>query len=288
MEGRIPMKRIVVLLLIITGLYIIFNQSFHFGGFAYAGSKDESATVSNQTDTIKIEIGAVRTVVIPEDREDVRAVLTGKGNVTVKETGDTVEVKTKNSWFNWFSFSGKRELKIYVPEDYNKDMEINIGSGSLDFSGEAMKLGTLSVDIGSGDVKLTNFEVNEFNHDVSSGDVEIDTLTTKMGNIDLSSGKLKIDHYSGALDADVSSGELTVQMDQLTNSIELDVSSGEVNLDLPDDADFELDADVSSGDIKSEFPLTSKGTAKEGLNGTHGSGKYKIDVSVSSGDVHIF
>jgi lia operon protein LiaG len=282
------MKRIVILLLIITGLYIIFNQSFHFGGFAFAGSKDESAAVSNRTDTIKIEVGAVRTIVIPEDRDDVRAVLTGKGNVIVKEAGEAVEVKTKNRLFNWFSFSGKRELKIYIPADYTKDMEMNIGSGSLNFSGEAMKLDTLTVDIGSGDVKLTNIEVNEFNHDVSSGDVKIDTLKTKVGHIDLSSGNLEIDHYTGALEADVSSGEFSVQMDQLKDEIDLDVSSGEANLDLPDDADFELDADVSSGDIKSDFPLTSKGTDKKGLNGTHGSGKYKVDVSVSSGNVHIY
>lgn len=282
------MKRIVILLLIITGLYIVVNQSFHFGGIAIAGSKDEKAAVSNRTDTIKIEVGAVNATIIPEDREDVRAVLTGKGNIVVKETDNTVEVKTKDRWFNWFSFSGKRELKIYIPEDYNKDMKINIGSGYLEFSGEAMQLDTLTVDIGSGDVKLTNLEVNEFNHDVSSGDVEINTLKTKMGNIDLSSGNLKIDHYTGALEADVSSGEFTLQMDKLTDSIDLEVSSGDANLDLPDDADFQLDGDVSSGEIKSDFPLTSKETNSKGLNGTHGSGKYKIDVSVSSGDVHIY
>lgn len=282
------MKRIVILLLIITGLYIVFNQTFQFDGFAFAGSKDESAAVSTNTDTIEIEVGGVNATVIPEDRKDVRAVLTGKGKVIVKETGDTVEVKTVKRWFNWFSFSGKRELKIYIPEDYNKDIEMNIGSGRLDFSGEAMKLDTLTVDIGSGDVKLNNLEVNQFNHDVSSGNVEIDTIITKMGNIDLSSGNLEIEHYSGALEADVSSGEFTVQMDKLTDSIELDVSSGEANLDLPDNADFELNGEVSSGDLSNEFPLTTKGTDNKGIKGTHGSGKYKIDVSVSSGDVRIY
>ena len=160
MEGQgFSMKRIVILLLIITGLYIVFNQLFQFDGFAFGGSKEGRSALSKTIDTLEINVGGVQTTIIPEDRNDVEAVLTGKGTLIVKETDNKLVVETKNKMFNWFSFSEKRKLKIYIPEDYNRNMNIQIGSGSLDFSGESMKLNNFSLDIGSGNVNLDHLEV---------------------------------------------------------------------------------------------------------------------------------
>lgn len=282
------MKRIVILLVIITGLYIVFHQSLQFEGFAFGGRKDGSAELSNKIETIEINVAGVRAAIIPEDRDDVKAILTGKGSLIVKETGDSIVVETKRKMFNWFSFSEKRQLKIYVPKDYNRNMNIQIGSGFLNFSGQSMKLNDLSLDIGSGDVKIDHLEVNEFTHDGSSGNVEIDTLLTKTGTFELSSGNLDINHYTGALNADVSSGKFSVQMDKLNDSVDIDLSSGDVMLDLPENADFKLIGKVSSGNISSDFPLTSNGTDNKSIQGTHGSGKNEINVTVSSGDVKLF
>ncbi|MFP7298905.1 DUF4097 domain-containing protein [Neobacillus niacini] len=276
-----------ILLLIITGLYIVFNQSFQLNGFAFGGSKDGRAAVSKTIKTIDINVGGVKTTIIPENRDDVEAVLTGKGSLTVKETGSTLLVETKKM-FNWFSFSDKRELKIYIPNDYNRNMNIQVGSGSLTFDGESMNLDGLSLDIGSGNVNIDDLIVNEFTHDGSSGDVTIDRLQTKSSSFDLSSGNVEVTHFTGELKADVSSGEFSIQMDKLNDPIEIDLSSGEVNIDLPDDADFRLDGKVSSGDITSDFPLTTNGSDKNSLKGTHGSGKNPINVSVSSGEVHLY
>jgi lia operon protein LiaG len=282
------MKRIVILLLIITGLYIVFNQSFQFDGFAVGGSKDGRAALSNDIESIDINVGGVKTTIIPQDRDDVEAVLKGKGSLIVKETDNRLVVETKRKMFNWFSFSEKRQLNIYIPKDYNHKMKIQIGSGSLNFSGQSMKLNELSLDIGSGDVVMDHIEVNEFTHDGSSGNVVIDTLVTETGTFDLSSGNLEIKHYTGALHADVSSGRFSVQMDKLNHSIDIDISSGNVELDLPDNADFDLDGKVSSGNISSDFPLTTSETDNKSLKGTHGSGENKINISVSSGDVDIY
>lgn len=282
------MKRIVILLLIITGLYIVFNQSFQFDGFAVGASKDGRSVISNDIESIDINVAGVKTTIIPANRDDVKAILTGKGSLIVKEEGSSIVVETKRKMFDWLSFSEKRHLKVYIPEDYNRDMEIQIGSGSLHFSGQSMKLDELSLDIGSGNVNIDHLEVNEFTHDGSSGNVKMDTLKTKSSSFDLSSGNLEVNHFTGALKADVSSGRFSMQMDKLNDSIEIDLSSGNVNLDLPDNADFNLDGEVSSGNISSDFPLTTNGTDKKSLKGTHGSGKNQINVSVSSGNVHIF
>lgn len=285
------MKRILVLLLVITGLYIAFNSSFNFNWFSSAATKDtQSADISNDTKEIVIDVGSGNTKIVPEDRDDVKAVYNGKGKLSVTENGSSVEVTLKSNWFDWFDWSSgpkHKTLTIYIPKDYRQDMSINLGSGNFNFSGKNSKLDALSLEIGSGNLELSNLHVNKFTLNGSSGNIKVNKLKTKKGKIDLSSGNINLNHYSGALKADVSSGRLKVQMDRLTDSIDIEVSSGIVGLDLPDNADFTLNSDVSSGRISCGFPLKSKNVSNKNINGTHGSGKHEINVSVSSGLVNI-
>lgn len=286
------MKRILLLLLIITGIYIVFNKGLDFNWFGSADSGGNTAAISSHTNMIEVNVSSVSTTVIPQNRNDVKAVYNGKEKLTVKENGDKVEVTLENKWFDWFNWFSSRKhqkLTIYIPEEYNRGMSINLGSGNLEFSGNAKNnLEELSLDIGSGNLELHSISANKFSLDGASGNVKIDSLKTKSGNIDLSSGNINISHYSGPLKADVSSGRLNVQIDKLTDSVDVDLSSGLVNLDLPKNADFALNGEVSSGNISCDFPLTTKTSDHKNLKGTHGSGKHNINLSVSSGLVHVY
>ncbi|MEO2077957.1 MAG: DUF4097 family beta strand repeat-containing protein [Bacillus sp. (in: firmicutes)] len=288
------MKRILILLLVITGLYIVFNQGFQMDWFKAAETKNTQAAVTTDTDLIEINVSSVSTTIIPEDRNNLKAVYNGKENLTVRESGNKIEVAIKNKWFDWFNWaplSKKKELKIYIPEKYDRNMSIDLGSGNLQFSGPSknkpVKLDELTVDIGLGNLNLTNLTVKHFEHDVSSGNVNIDTLKADSGAFDVSSGNLEIKHYTGPIAADVSSGRLSIQVDQLVDSITIDVSSGDVTIDVPNDADFTLNGDVSSGMISSDLPLTSKEQSKHSIQGKHGTGKFPINLDVSSGNIRI-
>ena len=290
------MKRILILLLAIAGLYILFNQAdrINLFGAGSGGNKDGQAAISKDIKVIKVDVSSVSTTIIPEDRTNLKAVYNGKQVLKVTENGDTVQVSVKSkgfNWFNWISFSEKSKLKIYIPEDYDRNMIIDLGSGNLNFSGQSkekpMKLNELTIDIGSGNMDFKNLIVKRWNQDIGSGNAKIDSLKTDTGTFDLSSGNLDIKHYIGAIEADVSSGKLNIQMDKLADSITVDVSSGVVGLDLPDNADFTLISDVSSGNISCDFPLTSQELNKHSIQGKYGSGKYKIDLDVSSGDIRI-
>lgn len=287
------MKRILILLLIITGLYIAFNKALEFDWFSASGM-DLTAAVSGETNSIVINVPTGSTTIIPENRKDVKAVYTGTEKLYIKENGDKVEVTLKNKWFAWFNwnpFSKHNNVKIYVPENYDRNMNIHLGSGNLYFSGQSenrpYRLNKLTLDLGSGNMNLSNLEVNQFQHIGSSGNVKIDTLKTKAGSIDLSSGNLDIKHYSGAFHAKVASGKLALQVDRLTDTIGIDVSSGLVNVDLPSNGDFTLNGDIGSGKIFCQLPLKSEENNHGSLKGTHGDGKYKVNLSVSSGIVTI-
>ncbi|WP_102261524.1 LiaG family protein [Mesobacillus jeotgali] len=287
------MKRILVIFLIITGAYIAWNYIFDGSGVNFAQAED-AVKVTDQTKNITIDVSSVETMIVPEDRDDVRAELKGKGTVKVDKHGNEIEVAVKRKgffWFNWFEME-KTTLTVYIPEDYEKNMEIELGSGEVVFKGHSvdspMKLKELAIDIGSGRMVLENLDVETYVHHSSSGEVEINSVAAGSGSFEVSSGSVNVKNYSGKLDADVSSGELEIQMDSLRDDVDLNVSSGNIELDLPDDTDFTLNGKISSGDLSSDFPLENKEETDNRLSGKHGSGKYKINADVSSGNIEIF
>ncbi|WP_066072655.1 LiaG family protein [Neobacillus soli] len=289
------MKRIVILLLVITGLYIIYTQALQFDWFnSDNNNKDGKASITDNIDMIEVNISSINTMIIPEDRKDLKVVYTGKQKLTVAEKGDKVEVSLKSKgfdWFNWFTPSEKKKLKIFIPEKYDRNMNIKVGSGNVNFTGQSksnpVKLEELTIDIGSGNMQLQNLVIKRFEHNGASGNVDIDSLKTETGSFDLSSGRLDVKHYTGAIKANVASGKLNFQLDKLTDPIDIEVTSGSVGLNLPKNADFTLNGDVTSGNITCDIPLTSKENKHRSIKGKHGSGKYKINLELTSGNIHI-
>lgn len=287
-------KRIIILLLVITGLYLAYHQVTNLGLFGMSNKKQE-ASISKNTKFIEIDVSGAKTMIIPEERSNLKAVYNGKQKLNVSEQGDTVEVSLKGKWFHWFNwdmFKKKNTLKIYIPKNYDQNMDIEMHSGSLSFSGESqkypMELNELTVDIGSGNTNLQNLSVKDLNFDVSSGNVNINSLKSKTGTFDVSSGNFEMKHYTGAIDAEISSGKMDIQMDTLTDSINIDVSSGMVGLDLPNQADFTLNGNINSGHISCDLPLKNKKQNKDMIQGTHGNGKHPIELDISSGKIRIY
>lgn len=289
LKGRIKVKKILIIFLILIGLYWIFNDLLRFDWLPL-GNDEQLATVTDEIDLINIDISSASTTIIPENRSNIEAELTGQGKVKVEKHGNEITVSVKRKWFHILPFERKK-LTIYIPRDYEESMKINLGSGNLVFSDTAvkdpMKLKQLTINIGSGNLKLSHLDVQQFVENLSSGNVKIDTLTTKSGNIDVSSGNLEIKNYLGGLDAELSSGELSIQMDKLVDDIKMQVSSGSAELDLPNDADFILNGQTSSGNVTCDFPLKAKETSNKTIHGTYGSGKHNIDLQVSSGNIRI-
>lgn len=266
--------------------------SFNLSSLLPFGNNSVSEMVTEKIDKIELDVADIELTMIPENRKDVEAVLNGQGKVKVRRDGNTIKVDYERNWFELFPFARSAELNVYLPEDFKKDLSIELGSGTLNLSGESvenpLEFNELDIDIGSGHVNLSHLSVNEFSQDVSSGSVQIDSLISKESSIDISSGFVKMVGFNGALSTDVSSGKLDVQMDELTGAIEMDVSSGSVLLDLPNNADFTLNGTMSSGNISNEFTLSNQKQGEEEIQGVHGSGKHAIEVVVSSGHVKIY
>ena len=226
----------------------------------------QTAELTDDIDVIEIDVSGISTTIIPEKRDNVEADLDGNGSVQVKKSGNSLEVVYKRKWYQPFGFFKRPKLTVYLPDDYQRDLAIEVGSGNVN----------------SKDLHLNNLLI-----DVNSGNVNMDSITAQTGVLDVRSGNIDLKHYTGQLEADVSSGNLTIQMDELSDDVKVEVSSGHVELDLPDRADFTLDGNVSSGFISSSFPLKDKQESKRELKGINGTGEHHVDLSVSSGKIEV-
>lgn len=282
------MKKILIIFLILVGLYLIFVNWGNIPGIPF-GNKEDQVKVTNGVDMIDIDISSINTTIVPENRDDVKAELKGKGKLTVEKNGDTINVKYENNfnWFNWISFFDRSKLTIYIPEDYEQSLNLKVGSGNINFPADDMKLDKLVVDIKSGNVNLKKLTAETFELDVASGNSKINTLHTESSAIEIHSGNTDIDEFIGKLDANISSGRLDIQMEELTDSIDAEVKSGLLKIDLPNNADFTLDAKVRSGHIANDFELDNSTQEKGKIKGVHGTGKHKISLDVSSGKIDL-
>ena len=280
------MKKLFVLLFLIIGIFILIITNTSWLSFT---QNDQQVEVTNEIKQIEIDVSGVDTTIIPENRNNVDAEYNGKGKVHIKEVGDSIEVEFESkNWFNFLSWFNKKDVTIYIPEDFDRDLSINSGSGSVNFSGKSnMELKNLSLELSSGTIHLSHIAAENFESEGSSGNMTIDSLSSKTGTFKMSSGNMEINNYSGKLKATVSSGRLSLQMEQLTDNIEINVNSGFANLDLPDNADFSLTGKIGSGSITTNYPLTDATEDKHKMTGVHGSGKYDLKLDVNSGKIEM-
>ncbi|WP_273130970.1 DUF4097 family beta strand repeat-containing protein [Bacillus weihaiensis] len=252
------------------------------------GEQETEAKLSEAIDLIDIDISGASTTILPTKQDSLSVELDGKGKVSLEEDKDSIKIEFKDDrWFNFLHLFGKSHLTIYLPEEYHNDLSLEIGSGSVKMNESEVELKTLEVEVSSGHIELAHLKADTFHVAGSSGNIQVDNVATEMGTIKMKSGNVDVKDYSGGLIADLSSGKLEVEFTSLTDDIELGVKSGYALLDLPQHANFTIDADIGSGTITTNFNLKDSEEDKHSFWGTHGTGEHEIKVDVSSGKVKI-
>lgn len=284
------MKRIFVFFLIICAIYLCITR-IQFRSWSFFGNQTAKAAVNGNIERIHLNVSGANAVIIPEKTDQLQAELKGKGQVIVKQSGDRISVIYKRGWLNGFSFFDNAKLTILLPENYSRDLSVDIGSGNVHFTGspaKALKLNELIVEVRSGNLHLKNVRLNHFDQHVLSGNARIDSVMAKDGYFTVTSGNVTVNHYSGKIKAKVASGHMKAQLDQLIAPVDVRISSGYAQLDLPENADFRLDGTSSSGKIINKIPLANKQEDRHHLQGLSGSGKYGVSLNVSSGVIEVY
>jgi hypothetical protein len=201
------------------------------------------------------------------------------------------------------------EFNVKVPADTTVDLrtiagdirvtnvkgEVRVQSinGNLALDGTARVAAVKTV---SGSITLTNAGADaQLSLSTINGDLLVQTLNTRALDINTVNGDVRISGWSGdrahirTLDGDL----------QLETSLvkggryEIESHSGSVNISLPDQPGFELEAYTFSGRIRVDFPVKSEGPIREegrgprSVRGTYGDASSSLRLQTFSGDLTV-
>jgi hypothetical protein len=175
--------------------------------------------------------------------------------------------------------SGSGDLQL---ANLNGTVQAHTGSGSI----RADKLGAGSkLETGSGEIEATNL-MGSTTLQTGSGDLRAQLGAPGDVVAGTGSGTIKLENVQGAVKAETGSGNLEIS-GQPTSPWKLQTGSGDINLRVGN-AHFTLDAVTGSGSVKTDLPLTMRGSMdKHHISGTVNGGGPTIKAETGSGDVHI-
>jgi DUF4097 and DUF4098 domain-containing protein YvlB len=215
-----------------------------------------TSQVYADVETLRIDGGNGDIDVIAEDRDDVEVVthLTwGLKKPQIEQGFSGGALRLSGGCGFWGSFGPEgceAEFEVRVP----RDLDVEVRGSSGDVSGHGL----------TGPVSLHT----------SSGDVEAIDLSGRL-RIGSSSGDLDVENYRGReVEADASSGDVTVRALVVPRRIEAVTSSGDVTVVVPGEVAYDVETDTSSGDTSVE------------VDQSRGSRQF-IRAKTSSGDVTV-
>jgi hypothetical protein len=176
--------------------------------------------------------------------------------------------------------SGSGDLQL---SSLNGTVQAHTGSGSI----RADKLGAGSkLETGSGSIEATNLGGSTT---LQTGSGEVRAQLGSAGDVvaGTGSGSIKLTDVHGAVKAETGSGTVEIS-GQPTSPWKLETGSGDIALQVGSSARFTLDAQTGSGSVKTDLPLTMRGSLdKHHVNGTVNGGGPTIKAETGSGDIRI-
>jgi len=194
--------------------------------------------------------------------------------------------------------SGSGDQKV---EGIRGPLEVSSGSGGLKISSISDRV---HAETGSGDIDINRVKGNvhaktgsgsidasdiagAFEANSGSGRITLQQTAPGSVRVDTGSGGMELHGVEGSLEAKAGSGTIQAEGSP-TGAWTVHTGSGEVNLKLPSNAAFDLDAHTSSGSISIDQPHTVQGSiGRKEVRGRVGGGGVPVEVETGSGDIQI-
>ena len=165
----------------------------------------------------------------------------------------------------------KKALTLSLPDELYQELKLSVGSAKLTISD--VRADDLELDSISGDIELARVEASELKIDTTSGSVCGQSLTASELELDSVSGDAELEGAFDSVDANTTSGSVTLTSSSLPRKIDADTVTGDVTLTLPKDSAFRYEFDTISGKLKSSLP-----------DAVTGSGA-TVEIDTTSGDL---
>lgn len=241
--------KLLIIVVVVIGVLILASDS--------TGKRvDDAFSPIGDINNIKIENGNVDIKVIEGETFYVKGENLEEGSYTFSQDGDTLIIKTDNS-FDFFHiglFEEPSIITLTIPRnmDFNT---IAIKNGSGDFRAtKGLNTKQCSITAGSGDVQLETIIADCFDVSTGSGDFEVNNVTAETIDASVGSGDADFGYIEGEkVTVNVGSGDFTFKSLE-ARDCSLDLGSGDVegkNVKV-----MNMTADTGSGDIDMQGELT--------------------------------
>ena len=194
---------------------------------------------------------------------------TGSGNQVVDGIHGALDVGT-----------GSGGLKV---SNIGNTVHADTGSGNIDI--DHVK-GHVRAKTGSGSINA-NDVAGGFDADTGSGRITLEQTAPGAVRADTGSGGMELHGVKGSLEAKAGSGTIHAEGEP-QGDWSVHTGSGTVQLKLPSNAAFDLDAHTSSGSIQVDHPVTVQGSiGRKDIQGKVRGGGVRVEVETGSGNIEI-
>ncbi|MDF2880352.1 MAG: hypothetical protein K0R54_909 [Clostridiaceae bacterium] len=277
------------------GSGIIFND-FKWSDVGTHLQKQQDVSLENK-DKIIMNFSSENVQIWSTDEDKLRIIEKSSGRldenekfIVSNENNAVVIKQVKPSIsFNIFGLGHfNREIELFIPKSYNKDLQVELSSANIVVNDD-LKLMKFTSKQTSGNFQCNgNLMADEIAIKTSSGNIKGDKISSKSYKINVTSGNIKINSLSGSGDAATSSGDIVIGYQEILDHSNISSTSGNVNLTIPKEKNFEFKGKCSSGNIDSNFNLSYSSKSKNQAAARIGNGPYKtINVNTTSGNIHI-
>lgn len=201
----------------------------------------------------------------------------------------------------------RARLEVYLPRSFEGDCRVSVGSGGIEAETDIAAAGTMRLAVSSGTTRLRKVSARNIglraqsgsihaaglygdtDMQLSSGSLYVSEMRGGHHRVRLSSGSAEIGAASGGGSFSSSSGNIKLKVSELSGDLSFDISSGSLDLTLPRDAAFYLDAETSSGGVSvtasgDSFSVKNRASV---LRPVGDNPEFTIRAAVSSGNIRI-
>ena len=193
----------------------------------------------------------------------------GSGSQSISGISGTLEANT-----------GSGSLKL---SSIGSGVRAHTGSGSIEIDGAK---GSVYARTGSGSIHATDVG-GGFDGQTGSGHLTLEQSAPGSVRAETGSGGLDLHNVHGSLQAQAGSGNIKAE-GEATGEWVVHTGSGSVQLRLPQNASFDLNAHTGSGSINLSHPVTVQGSiGRKEVRGKVGGGGVPVEVHTGSGNILI-
>lgn len=249
------------------------KEVFSFMNFNYAHS-DESLKVVSENNfdlenindiNFELDVDDINFVENTENQikiiEKCTRELTEKEQLKITQDSKIIDI-SRNSELNLKSLgkSFKRELIVYLPKSYDKNLKLQLSVGDINFD-SALNMNNIELKLSTGDVNFNkSVKCNSFALEGITGDLNINSLLSKNYAISVNTGSIKVSNLSGMGYIYTTTGDIYCDIYNLTGNTDFSSSVGDINLNIKKESNFIINASCDIGEIKTDFKENSVGT----------------------------